>query len=315
MQTSANGRKFTELQEGSPKTAYKDVVGVPTVGPGFTNRSSTVTKMIGKIVPGKTKLTQEQIDRVFSAVLAEEVEPSINKKLAGCDQFEFDAASSGCYNLGVGMLTWNWAKMWRAGKKNDAWSYYGSHYNTAGGKKYPGLVRRRKEERAIALDHYYPGVTKQVAAYAPPGVARQETEKPLSVPDPVVKEAQELLTANGFNPGAIDGWMGANTKKALLAYQKAHPHLVNDGILGPATISQLRRDASAVSNVVKETVKKGGGASAVASGMSLAGGVPIKFIIIGVGVLAAAVAGYYLWKNRDIFIRRSNTKNGVTVNV
>lgn len=84
------------------------------------------------------------------------------------------------------------------------------------------------------MDGVYP------ADHVGEGIQRRVRAKPSTKPDPVVKEAQELLTSRGFNPGAIDGWMGKKTKAALLAYQQAHPHLVNDGILGPATLAQLR---------------------------------------------------------------------------
>jgi peptidoglycan hydrolase-like protein with peptidoglycan-binding domain len=37
-----------------------------------------------------------------------------------------------------------------------------------------------------------------------------------------IRQAQERLKAAGFNPGAADGQLGAQTKEAIKEYQKAH---------------------------------------------------------------------------------------------
>lgn len=107
----------------------------------------------------------------------------------------------------------------------------------------------------------------------------------------------------GFDPGAIDGWMGKNTKDAVLAYQKTHPHLNNDGIIGPATLAQLRRDTIAV----KDTVQKGGGLSVVSGVGAFFSGFPWGWIAAGV---AAAALLYFAWRYRDVIQRRWNTLLG-----
>lgn len=302
MKTSDKGRAFIRAHEGDVLTAYLDPVGVPTLGVGFTNRTPTVTKMVGKIVPGKTKITREQSDAIFREVLAEDFEPAVEDGMPGAKQHEFDTGASVSYNLGVGAMGWQWAKLWRGGDKKGAASYLRDHYNTAKGKRLPGLVRRRKEEAHLLATGYYTGIDNR----APEGVARDEVAEPKK-PDPVVKEAQEILAKLGI-PVETDGWYGPKTKAAILAYQKMHPHLVNDGKLGPATLAQLRRDVAAVKDAVGKGIPGVGGVGA----LSWVAGLPWGWIALGAAVV---VAGYFAWRYRDVLQRRWNAFRGKTVDV
>ncbi|MDX1004625.1 glycoside hydrolase family protein [Sinorhizobium medicae] len=303
--TSDRGRAFMRGHEGNPLTCYLDPVGVPTIGTGFTMRSAAVRaalKRLGitKLAPGKTKITAEQSDAIFASVLADEFEASVvASSPKSRSQHQMDAAVSAIYNLGAGAMQWTWADLWRAGKVKEAAAYLGSHYNTADGKKLPGLVRRRKEEAELFLN----------GRYASAGGATKEAQpKPPRKPDAVVKEAQEILTSKGFNPGAIDGWMGEKTRDAIIAYQKAHPHLVADGILGPATLSQLRRDAAAL----KEAATKGAGSAIGSGALAFMAGLPWGWIALGVAVLAL---GYVAYRYRDVIQRRWNSWRGKEVRV
>ncbi|MBO0129192.1 glycoside hydrolase family protein [Agrobacterium burrii] len=299
---STQGRAFVRLHEGNPLTAYLDPVGVPTIGTGFTMRSDSVRRELAKIgitklMPGKTKITAAQSDAILDAVLAAEYVPAVVAGSPGSrKQHELDAAASVTFNLGVGAMKWTWADLWRKGQIQKAAAHLASNYNTAKGKKLPGLVRRRKEEALLFEKGIYTGV----------GVTKEVTAEPPVLPDPVVKEAQELLTTAGLNPGAIDGWMGAKTKAAVIAYQKAHPHLIADGIIGPATIAQLRRDAGAAKDVVTK-----GASSAAGSGLlAFTAGLPWGWIAAGVLV---AVVGYVAYRNRDVIARRWNSWRGKEV--
>lgn len=297
--TSPRGRAFMRDHEGKPLTCYLDPVGVPTIGTGFTMRSTAVRKALAqvgikKLVPGKTKITAEQSDNIFAAVLAEEFEPAVvASSPANRKQHQMDAAVSAIYNLGTGAMQWTWADLWRAGDIKGAAAYLGSHYNTAKGKKLPGLVRRRKEEAELFLN----------GRYATGGAVKEATPKPPRKPDAVVKETQEILTSKGFNPGAIDGWMGEKTREAIIAYQKAHPHLVADGILGPATLSQLRRDAKAL----REAATKGAGSAVGSGALAFMAGLPWGWIALAATVLAL---GYVAYRHRDVIARRWNSWRG-----
>lgn len=55
---------------------------------------------------------------------------------------------------------------------------------------------------------------------------------------PSVTDLQTRLRAQGFNPGAIDGIFGPNTKAAVMAFQKSKG-LVQDGIVGVKTWTAL----------------------------------------------------------------------------
>jgi lysozyme len=302
--TSPRGRAFMRGHEGNPLTCYLDPIGEPTIGTGFTMRSSACRRALArlgitKLVPGKTKITAEQSDAIF-AVLAEEFEPAVVRgSPADREQHQMDAAVSAIYNLGVGAMEWTWADLWRAGKLKEAAAYLGIHYNTAKGKKLPGLVRRRKEEAELFLNGRYASVG---------GAVKEATDKPPRKPDPVVKEAQSILSAKGFNPGAIDGWMGEKTREAVIAYQKAHPHLVADGILGAATLSQLRRDAAAV----KDAATKGAGSAVGSGALAFMAGLPWGWIAAGALVLAL---GYVAYRYRDVIARRWNSFRGREVKV
>ncbi|UHS61062.1 peptidoglycan-binding protein [Agrobacterium vaccinii] len=302
---STQGRAFMRLHEGNPLTCYLDPVGIPTIGTGFTTGSDSVRRELAKIgitklVPGKTKITAAQSDDILDAVLGAEYVPAV---VAGSPtdrkQHELDAASSVTFNLGVGAMKWTWADLWRKGKTKAAAAHLASNYNTAKGKKLPGLVRRRREEALLFEKGTYTGVG---------GVTKEVTAEPPVLPDPVVKEAQELLTTAGLNPGAVDGWMGAKTKAAVIAYQKAHPHLIADGIIGPATIAQLRRDAGAA----KDMVTKGASSAAGSGLLAFTAGLPWGWITAGVLV---AVVGYVAYRNRDVVIRRWNSWRGKEVKV
>ncbi|HTM77995.1 MAG TPA: peptidoglycan-binding protein [Devosia sp.] len=303
--TSSRGRAFMRGHEGNPLTCYLDPVKVPTIGTGFTMRSKAVRAALARrgitaLKPGKTKITAAQSDEIFAEVLTAEFEPAVvAKSPANRKQHQMDASVSAVYNLGTGAMGWKWADLWRAGKIKEAAAYLGTHYNTANGKVLPGLMRRRAEEANIFALALYPASVKGEGA---PRQASKEKTKP----DAVVKEAQEILTSRGFNPGAIDGWMGEKTRDAIIAYQKAHPHLVADGILGPATLSQLRRDAQAA----KEAVTKGAGSAVGSGALAFAAGLPWGWIAFAVAVLAV---GYVAYRNRDLIQRRWNTWRGKEV--
>ncbi|XNY07041.1 glycoside hydrolase family protein [Sinorhizobium meliloti] len=302
--TSPRGRAFMRDHEGNPLTCYLDPVGVPTIGTGFTMRSAAVRRELGKLgihklIPGKTKITAAQSDAIFAAVLADEFEPAVvASSPKSRKQHQMDAAVSAIYNLGAGAMQWTWADLWRAGDIEGAAAYLGSHYNTARGKKLPGLVRRRKEEAELFLN----------GRYATGGAVKEATPKPPRKPDAIVKEAQEILTSRGFDPGAIDGWMGEKTREAIIAYQKAHPHLEADGILGPATLSQLRRDAAAL----KEAATKGAGSAVGSGALAFMAGLPWGWIAAGALLLAV---GYVAYRYRDVLKRRWNSWRGKEVKV
>jgi lytic murein transglycosylase len=75
---------------------------------------------------------------------------------------------------------------------------------------------------------------------APPLVRPWPAEQPLSLADRMT--AQRALAALGYNAGTPDGIVGAGTRTALRAWQKAKG-LTADGYLSPAMVQQLKAEA------------------------------------------------------------------------
>lgn len=131
--------------EGCHLTAYRDEVGVWTIGYGITNADKSIT---GTTVKRGLKISQETAEKWL--------EKSLNKKYLlkvmkydtryAWNQNELDALVSFAYNIGsIDQLTANGSrsKATIADKMLE--------YNKAGGKVYRGLTRRRKAERKLFL--------------------------------------------------------------------------------------------------------------------------------------------------------------------
>lgn len=312
MRASTKIRKALDGWEGDVLICYLDPVGIPTIGKGFTNRSRVLTEMLGKLKPGVTKITLKQSDQIFSQMLIREYEPMID--MPNAKQHEYDVGVSTVWNLGPRSQKWNWAKLWRAGKVHDAANYLATHYNTAGGFRLPGLVRRRREEATILEYARYPDTKTTMTRPAPEGVARKVTPfkpAPDDAIDPVTLEAQERLRGLGFKPGKADGWFGKNTKAAVLTYQGQHPHLANDGVLGPATLAQLRRD----SGRAKSVITKGTSMVSLSGVVTATSGASVFWIAFAVGFVGVLAVAYFGWKYRDIWSRRKNKMTDTIIEI
>ena len=139
MKTSENGIELIKKFEGCKLTAYRDPVGVLTIGYGHT----------GDVKEGQ-KITQKKADDLLKKDL-DKFETGVNLLILAKYRFsqnEFDALVSFAYNLGLGNLK----KLTGNGKRNkgqiaDAIPLY----NKAGGKVLSGLVKRRKAEQELFL--------------------------------------------------------------------------------------------------------------------------------------------------------------------
>lgn len=126
------------VNEGYRGEAYKDAVGVPTVGYGETK---------GVTMKSKTTPDRALVQLLSSANRhADDIRQCINVPLY---QHEFDAYVSLAYNIGAG----NFCRSTLV-KKLNAKDYAGAcaaidDWVYAGGKKLPGLVKRRSRERAM----------------------------------------------------------------------------------------------------------------------------------------------------------------------
>lgn len=209
MKTSENGLNLIKRFEGCHLTAYKDPVGIPTIGYGH----------IKGVKMGMT-ITQAQAE----AYLKEDVlsaEKAVNKYSYPYTQDMFDALTSFTFNCGAGSL----AKLTNNGTRTLAQiSARIPAYNKAGGKELRGLVNRRAAEKAL-FDTY---LTAQAAK---PKVEEEDynmKEIKRGSRGKVVKVWQAVLGAD------IDGSFGPATEKSTKALQKKHG-LPQTGIVDKAT--------------------------------------------------------------------------------
>jgi len=264
MRTSANGVAFVATHEGVVTRAYRDVVGVWTIGVGHTAAAGAP-----KPVAGMTITREEAF-----AILARDLpayERRVGATLGAVAQTVFDGAVSFDFNTGA-IARASWAKAYRAG--NHAAARDGlMDWTRAGGRRIAGLVRRREAEARLIFEGKY-GTTLPAD--------RADTAAVLAY--------QKQLATLGFYRGAVDGIRGPLTKAAVVAYQRSHPDLVADGIVGPATRASLARDVAARTNGATAAA----GAAATAAVAAVAAPSDALLWAAGAAVASVAVAGVFL---------------------
>lgn len=140
MKTSSKGIALITEFEGFRSKAYQDVVGVWTIGYGFT---------LG-VQPGDT-ITKEQAKRRLAREL-ESYEAAVSRSCTNePNQNEFDALVCFAFNVGVGgMRKSSVIKAHNRGDHQAAARAF-QLWNKAGGVVYAGLTRRRAAEAALYL--------------------------------------------------------------------------------------------------------------------------------------------------------------------
>ena len=129
--------------EGCYLKAYKDPVGVWTIGYGITNSDKDIT---GTTIKAGLTITQETAERWLEESLNKKYVPLVLVYDSKYDwnQNELDALTSFCYNIGsIKQLTASGTR------SRDTISKKLLEYNKAGGKVYRGLTRRREAEKAL----------------------------------------------------------------------------------------------------------------------------------------------------------------------
>lgn len=137
--------KLVKKFEGLYLKAYKDEVGVWTIGYGITNADKAITKVT---VKAGLKITEKTADNWLEKALNKKYLPKVMKYNSKYkwNQNEIDALVSFAYNIGsIDMLTANGTRS-RATIATKM-----LQYNKAGGKALNGLTRRRKAERELFL--------------------------------------------------------------------------------------------------------------------------------------------------------------------
>lgn len=267
MKTSDKGVAFIAAHEGVVTKAYRDSVGVWTIGVGHSAAAGPP-----KPVAGMTITRQQALD-IFTRDLAK-FETRVSKALPNVPQHAFDAGASFDFNTGA-IHKASWVPAYLAGKLDDARARFLS-WNK------PAVIKgRRRDEARLLFDGVY-GPAIDVALPPPAGANPAEATHPADV----IAYQQQLATL-GLYKGPIDG-NGASviTKAAVLVYQQSHPDLVDDGVVGPATRASLARDVAARTLPTK-TGAAGGVVVVAAGGAVAATGHPWLWVAIGAAALVA----------------------------
>lgn len=145
MKTSNKGLSLIVQFEGFRGEAYRDVVGVVTIGFGFTKGVKMGDKMT--LTEASDKLKHEIVEYEQGVLSACTRPPNQN---------QFDAFV--CFAFNVGVAGFRKSSVLKAHNRGDfqaAARAFGL-WNKAGGKVWPGLTRRRAAEAALYLEPVEP---------------------------------------------------------------------------------------------------------------------------------------------------------------
>ncbi|NTU67958.1 MAG: lysozyme [Chlorobiaceae bacterium] len=146
MKASGKLIALIESSEGFSPKPYLCPAGVPTIGYGSTRYAD------GRPVKlPDPPINDLQAVEIMRAALAE-YEAAVNRYVAvRLNQNQFDALVDFAYNVGAQNLrTSTLLKLVNQGKLKEAADEFG-RWVVGGGKKLPGLVRRREAERKLFL--------------------------------------------------------------------------------------------------------------------------------------------------------------------
>lgn len=234
--------KLVKEFEGCYLKAYKDEVGVWTVGYGITNSDKSIT---GTTIKQGLVITKTQADSWLRKSLEKKYLPLVTKYNSkyNWNQNQIDALVSFCYNIGsIGGLT-------ASGTRSNAEiAKKMLEYNKAGGKVYRGLTRRRKEEHDLFVKAV---AGKKKNNQTSRSKKKTEGSKYMFNVSTVKKGSvgndvelmQRLLRSRGYKGKngetlEIDKSCGENTLHALEAFQKKNK-LTADKICGKSTWKKL----------------------------------------------------------------------------
>lgn len=284
MHTTARGVKFIERLEGVVLRAYRDPVGVWTIGPGLTAASGVVTPGPGMVI------TEAEAARLLAEALRSRYEPAVTRAMPGATPHAFDGGVSFHFNTGA-ITRASWVPAWASGNF-AAMKTRLLRWNRGGGKVLPGLTRRREAEaRLIQYGDYGVPVPVQV----PRGLARVT----LDLAPGEVAAARKALAARGY---AVGGDARGVAVAAVRQFQADHD-LTVDGILGRATLSTLQRAIDARGQaLVGGTIAAGGGTESVTTVLpegALTGWVGPAVLVAGLILILLAA-----WRYRDILAAR-----------
>jgi lysozyme len=198
MKISREGLALIKRWEGCRLEAYRDSVGVWTIGYGITTNAG-----LGAIKKGM-KITQAQADEWLLAALAKyekTVQAAVKRNPS---QAQYDAMVSLCYNIGqAGFAKSSVVRKFNAGDISGAADAF-MMWVKAGGTTIQGLVNRRHDERRHFL------------SIGKPAEAPQKPVQPLPMPDAPVPPPVEPKPP--LSIGKVMAWVVGAIIAAIGAY-------------------------------------------------------------------------------------------------
>jgi lysozyme len=269
---SQEGVNFIAGHEGEVLTAYKCPAGKWTIGVGHTAAAGAP-----KVKPGMT-ITRAQSRRILAQDLAK-FERRVNDSFDTRSQHEFDGAVSFDFNCGT-IAKASWVEKWNAGDREGAlkgiMAWNKARDRTGKLRVLKGLTRRRREERDLIAHGRYTHTD-----------TRTGEETMLREPAEIDKDLYHRKLKR----------LGFTGEDRVVAFQRQHKRLANDGILGPATAAQIDR----VLDYKKKQKQDAGGVAAGGGAAAVGGQAPEWLFYLLIAVAAAAVLwlGWRAWLYRD----------------
>ncbi|CAN2532517.1 hypothetical+protein [Methylocapsa aurea] len=167
MTMSADGRAKLIVRESFKTRAYRDSVGVLTIGVGHTSAAGAPFVTAGLTV------TKEEVDEILSRDLGQ-YENAVNAVRVPLTQGQFDALTSFCFNVGIGAF-----KKSTVVKLLNKGDYRGAADALLKWNKPPEIMGRRRSEREQFLSATRPKVADSVQAAVSAGETPKVTTKEL----------------------------------------------------------------------------------------------------------------------------------------
>jgi lysozyme len=309
MDMTPQGLAVVRSFEGRALKAYKDSVGVVTIGYGNTNYDSFAVAYLGKKIEMGDTITEEQAEYLLIETMRRNYMPAVTAAMGEAAPQAGDAGGSFHYNTGA-LKRASWVKLWKSAAAGETIKASLMSWNKAGGKPLAGLTRRRAREGAILVDGDYgpegrtpppilAGDGGRVIKASSPDHHLAGTPGMMRIDDkgPQVADLNDSLEVIGFKGLKGDTFTLA-TQSAVIEIQKDHKALTVDGIVGPATRAAIAREAD-LKRKMGNVAKTAGGGVVPAGTIQAAGWHIPGSVWISAAVLAVIAVGWLAWRYQD----------------
>jgi len=268
--TSALGIDFLQRHEGVVLKAYRDPVGIWTIGAGLTKASGVIDPKPGMVI------TRQEAAQLLGKALGK-YEARVRRAMPGATQQDFDGGVSFDFNTGK-IHSASWVKGWLKRDWPDVRRRL-AMWKKAKGRVLPGLVRRRQEEyQLMKSGDYGEVVSADMPDLEPAGV---RIVLPINAEEKATLKTDLLSLGYQF------------TDEGVRKFQADHD-LEVDGLVGRATLTTILRRKEAA----EKTVQVGGAGGVGGAGVVVA---DVSGWVIAGGVGLVAVLGLYVaWRYRDV---------------